>query len=389
MHSCGLNKILWFCGKLEYRTLLIWSVTSKNTDGKRGLLLRVEYDGKESNCILEAQDEFLGEEELVVSVKQLDTWTDKKHKLKALRPARSESGRKYGLLDELVYSEQLYLGQSHLLIRARTYFQDFVWSGRKEAQPGRGRCQEQVEKEGECKSKEASVKRGRKKPSFAIVPVSNNSGENETEAGNAPSAMANAKRSRPPSKKVLVNAQQETKLSIFAHRSQFQPVVALVHFHFHGSQGMLTVATREAKHVISSLQPDHESQSKWKGSSGCGGGLGGIFPSSVWWCGFVKIPQLEARITSQASSHSGAQSRNPEATVQFSSSVRQQCFEYQTSTIRDCPPPPPHTHTKASVEEAPAAHQSGSFDAVFPSKQPQAVPHVPVCQTEFPCSVQA
>eukprot|EP00808_Paulinella_micropora_P005989 g26503.t1 len=130
-------------------------------------------------------------EELVVSVKQLDTWTDKKHKLKALRPARSEAGRKYGLLDELVYSEQLDLGQSHLLILARTYFQDFVWSGRKEAQPGRGRCQQQVEKEGEGKSKEASVKRGRKKHSFDIVPVSNNSGENETEAGNAPSAMAN------------------------------------------------------------------------------------------------------------------------------------------------------------------------------------------------------
>eukprot|EP00808_Paulinella_micropora_P018486 g81434.t1 len=147
-----------------------------NAGVRPGLLLRVEYDGKESNCIVEAQDEFLGEEELVVSVKQLDTWTD---------------------------NEQLDLGQSHLLILARIYFQDFVWSGRKEAQPGRGRGQQQVEKEGEGKSKEASVKRGRKKPSFAIV-VSNNSGENETEAGNAPSAMAKGKRSRPPSKKVLV-----------------------------------------------------------------------------------------------------------------------------------------------------------------------------------------
>eukprot|EP00808_Paulinella_micropora_P024991 g49006.t1 len=100
----------------------------------------------------------------------------------------------------------------------------------------------------------------------------------------------------------------------------------------------IQVGTREAKHVISSLQPDHESRSKWKGSSGCGGGLGGIFPSSVWWCGtgFVKIPQ--ARITIQASSHSGAQSRNPEATVQFSSSVRRQCCKYQTAIIRDCAP---------------------------------------------------
>eukprot|EP00808_Paulinella_micropora_P005769 g50760.t1 len=133
-----------------------------------GLLLRVEYDGKASNCI----------------------------------------GREYGLLDELVYSEQLDPGQSHLLILARTYFQDFVWSGRKETQPGRGRCREQVEKEVECKSKEASVKQGRKKHSYAIVQVSDNSGEKETEAGNAQSAMAKAKRSRQPSKKVLVNAEQ-------------------------------------------------------------------------------------------------------------------------------------------------------------------------------------
>eukprot|EP00808_Paulinella_micropora_P003860 g53940.t1 len=81
MQSCGLN----------------W----QDPVGVRpGLLLRVEYDGKESNCIVEAQDEVLGEEELVVSVKQLDTWTDKKHKLKALRPARSEAGRKYGLLEK-------------------------------------------------------------------------------------------------------------------------------------------------------------------------------------------------------------------------------------------------------------------------------------------------
>eukprot|EP00808_Paulinella_micropora_P012560 g47090.t1 len=152
----------------------------------------------------------LESEELVVSVKQLDTWTDKKHKLKALRPARSEAGREYGLLDELIYSEQLDLGQSHLLILARTYFQDFVWSGRKEAQPGRGRDQEQVEKNGEGKSKAASVKQGRraKKHSFAVVEASENSGEKETEAGNAPSAMVKAKRSRPPSQKVLGNAQQ-------------------------------------------------------------------------------------------------------------------------------------------------------------------------------------
>eukprot|EP00808_Paulinella_micropora_P030921 g53011.t1 len=127
------------------------------------------------------------------------------------------------------------------------------------------------------------------------------------------------------------------------------------------------------------LSPDHESQSKWKGSSDCGGGLGGIFPSSVWWCGtgFVKIPQ--ARITSQASSHSGAQSRNPEATVQFSSSVRRQCCKYQTAIIRDCAP------HKGVLEEAPAAHESGSFDAVFPSKQPQAVSHVTVSDRQsFP-----
>eukprot|EP00808_Paulinella_micropora_P016969 g62203.t1 len=106
----------------------------------------------------------------------------------------------------------------------------------------------------------------------------------------------------------------------------------------------IQVVTREAKHVISSLQPDHESQSKWKGSSGCGGGLGGIFPSSVWWCGFVKIPQ--ARITSQASSHSGAQSRNPEATVQFSSSVRQQCFDNRQSFPAVFKPSQPPSTTK-------------------------------------------
>eukprot|EP00808_Paulinella_micropora_P029659 g9854.t1 len=41
--------------------------------------------------------------------------------------------------------------------------------------------------------------------------------------------------------------------------------------------------------------------------------------------------------------------------------------------------------TKASVEEAPAAHESGSFDAVFPSKQPQAVSHVTVSDRQsFP-----
>eukprot|EP00808_Paulinella_micropora_P015730 g1120.t1 len=135
---------------------------------------------------------------------------DGKHKLNALRPARFEAGREYGLLGELIYSEQLDLGRSHLLILARTYFQDFVWSGRKEAQPGRSRGQEQIEKEGECKSKEASVKQGRrtKKHTYAVVQVSENSGEKETEAGNAPSAMAKAKRSRPPSKKVLGNAEQ-------------------------------------------------------------------------------------------------------------------------------------------------------------------------------------
>eukprot|EP00808_Paulinella_micropora_P028558 g52698.t1 len=38
--------------------------------------------------------------------------------------------------------------------------------------------------------------------------VSDNSGEKETEAGNAQSAMEKAKRSRPPSKKVLGNAEQ-------------------------------------------------------------------------------------------------------------------------------------------------------------------------------------
>eukprot|EP00808_Paulinella_micropora_P009240 g72856.t1 len=175
----------------------------------RGLLLRVEfeYDGKESNHIDEARDELLG-----LSF-QSSIWIRGRTRninLKALRPARSDAGREYGLLDELIYSEQLDLGQSHLLILARTYFQDFVWSGRKEAQPGRGRGQEQVEKEGEGKSKEASVKQGRrtKKPSYDVVQVSDNSGEKETEAGNAQFAMAKAKRSRPPSKKCLVNAEQ-------------------------------------------------------------------------------------------------------------------------------------------------------------------------------------
>eukprot|EP00808_Paulinella_micropora_P000414 g77832.t1 len=65
-------------------------------------------------------------------------------------------------------------------------------------------------KSGECKSKEASLKQGRrtKKHSYAVVQVSENSGEKETEAGNAPSAMAQAKRSRQPSKKVVGNAEQ-------------------------------------------------------------------------------------------------------------------------------------------------------------------------------------
>eukprot|EP00808_Paulinella_micropora_P011450 g56333.t1 len=127
-----------------------------------------------------------------------------------LRPARSEAGREYELLDELIYSEQLDFGKSHLLILARTYFQDFVWSGRKETQPGRCRCQEEIEKEGGCKNKEASAKQGRrtKKPSYAVVQVSDNSVEKETEAGNAQSAMAKANRSRSPSKKVLGNAEQ-------------------------------------------------------------------------------------------------------------------------------------------------------------------------------------
>eukprot|EP00808_Paulinella_micropora_P014104 g19840.t1 len=117
-------------------TLSMTGVLSAVNAGVRpGLLLRVEYDGKESNCIGEAPDE---------------------------------------------------------------------------AQPGRGRGQEQVEKEGEGKSKETSVKQERrtKKPTYAFVQVSDNSGEKETEAGNAPSAMAKAKRSRPPFKKVLGNAEQ-------------------------------------------------------------------------------------------------------------------------------------------------------------------------------------
>eukprot|EP00808_Paulinella_micropora_P001377 g14438.t1 len=122
----------------------------------------------------------------------------------------------------------------------------------------------------------------------------------------------------------------------------------------------IQVGTREAKHVISSLQPDHESQSKWKGSSGCGGGLGDIFPSSVWWCVVpkVEIPRLPSSFQAV-----------------FGGSVA----STKLPSLEIAPP------TKASVEEAPAAHESGSFDAVFPSKQPQAVSHVTVSDRQsFP-----
>eukprot|EP00808_Paulinella_micropora_P007380 g62567.t1 len=122
----------------------------------------------------------------------------------------------------------------------------------------------------------------------------------------------------------------------------------------------IQVGTREAKHVISSLQPDHESQSKWKGSSDCGGGLGGIFPSSVWWCVVPKaeIPMLPSSFQAV-----------------FGGSVA----STKLPSLEIAPP------TKASVEEAPAAHESGSFDAVFPSKQPQAVSHVTVSDRQsFP-----
>ena len=172
------------------------------------LVVCVEYDGKESSVIAEAPGEYLDEEEVVVAVKQLDRWANKKHRLKALREARTEEGRKYGLLGELVYSEQLDCSKSHLLILKRSYLQDFVCSARNEAQPGRGSGQDKVEKEGAGKNKEKKVKPKQPKPSFVMLPRSEDSAEKGDENSAQKGGKKTGKRSRRPSSRVVQNAQQ-------------------------------------------------------------------------------------------------------------------------------------------------------------------------------------
>lgn len=128
------------------------------------LLVRVEHDGKDVNHIPEAPNEFLNEREVVVAITISERWTDKRQKIKASRPPKSEAGRKYGLLDEIVYGELEDLSQSRFLILDRIYLQELVCSGRIEAQTGRGKGQDKVEKSGGGKSTLEHAKTNLAKP---------------------------------------------------------------------------------------------------------------------------------------------------------------------------------------------------------------------------------
>ena len=122
------------------------------------LELHIIDDGAVTNTVTGAAGEFLGEEELVVGIRQLATWAPngKRNSLNGREP-RTEEAKKLGIVSTLVYSETAELQRLHLLIMNKDYVDDFINCARKPAQSSKGRGQERVERKGTGKSQAQKI----------------------------------------------------------------------------------------------------------------------------------------------------------------------------------------------------------------------------------------
>lgn len=163
------------------------------------LELHIMDDGKVTTTVTGAADEFLGEDELVVGVKQLGNWQCGSSNCLKGREPRSEASRKLGIVGRLVYSETTDFHKFHRLIMKREYVDDFIGCARTPAQSTKGSGQARVEAKGAGKSKaqeivskeQAKQDKGRTKFFYE-----------EIKEGQ-PTEEVPAKRSRKPSEKVL------------------------------------------------------------------------------------------------------------------------------------------------------------------------------------------
>jgi len=163
------------------------------------LELHIMDDGKVTTTFTGAADEFLGEDELVVGVKQLGNWPDRRSNSLKGREPRSEESRKLGIVSKLVYSETTDFQKLHRLIMKREYVDDFIGCARKPAQSTKGSGQARVEAKGAGKSKAHEIvskeqaKQGKERAKFVYE---------EIQKGN-PTKNVFGKRSRKPTEKVL------------------------------------------------------------------------------------------------------------------------------------------------------------------------------------------
>eukprot|EP00808_Paulinella_micropora_P013998 g34025.t1 len=115
----------------------------------------------------------------------------------------------------------------------------------------------------------------------------------------------------------------------------------------------IQVGTREAKHVISSLQPDHESRASGKAAAAAAGALGASFLAVFGGA----VPVL-SKFPKQESPARPPPIVVPKVEIPRLPSSFQAVFGGSVASTKlpslEIAPP-----TKASVEEAPAAHESG------------------------------
>jgi len=114
-------------------------------------------DDKVTNTVSGIDSEFLGEDEIVVAIKQLGNWPEESSNCLKGREPKTEESRQLGVVSKIVYLEIKDFQKLHLLIMKRDYVDDFIACARKPAQTTKGKGQIRVEAKGAGKSQAHNI----------------------------------------------------------------------------------------------------------------------------------------------------------------------------------------------------------------------------------------
>lgn len=89
------------------------------------LELHIIDDGSVRNCVTNATDEYLAEDEVLVGVKQMDAWAEDSNRCLKGRAARTLEGEQLGIVDKFIYGLHKDLSKVTYMILTKDYIQMF------------------------------------------------------------------------------------------------------------------------------------------------------------------------------------------------------------------------------------------------------------------------